>query len=56
MYSKQVSKTEVDAILAELSHDPESRAEQLDVHSLLRLANRFFQAVQRPPDVGAANP
>jgi 16S rRNA (adenine1518-N6/adenine1519-N6)-dimethyltransferase len=43
MYSKQISKTEVDAILAELEFGPEPRAEQLDVPSLLRLANRFYQ-------------
>ncbi|MCH2202770.1 MAG: 16S rRNA (adenine(1518)-N(6)/adenine(1519)-N(6))-dimethyltransferase RsmA [Fuerstiella sp.] len=45
MYSKQMSRKDVDTILAELDHDPESRAEQLDVNELLRLANRFFQVI-----------
>lgn len=43
MYRKEISKSEVDAILTELEFGPEPRAEQLDVPSLLRLANRFYQ-------------
>lgn len=45
MYRRQLSKSDVDAILAELGHAPETRAEELDVATLLRLANRFCQAV-----------
>ena len=45
MYSKQMSRRDVDTILSELGHDPESRAEQLEVKELLRLANRFFQVL-----------
>lgn len=45
MYRQQLSKPDVDAILEELGYAPETRAEQLDVASLLRLSNRFGQAV-----------
>ncbi len=45
MYRQQLSKADVDAILAELEYEPETRAEQLDVAALLRLANRFWQAI-----------
>lgn len=48
MYSKQLSKPEVDAILAELKHAPEVRAEELDVLTLVRLGNRFCTAVTCP--------
>lgn len=41
MYSKQLSKTRVDEILAELGHENEVRAEALEVHTLVRLGNRF---------------
>ncbi len=50
MYRKQMAKTEVDAILTELEHSPQSRAEQLDVPTLLRLANRFYRAVNQQLD------
>lgn len=55
MYSKQMSKAEVDAILAELDHEPELRAEQVEVHSLLKLANRFHRAVNSPPESDPAD-
>ena len=41
MYSKQLAKTRVDEILAELGHDAETRAEVLEVHQLVKLGNRF---------------
>jgi 16S rRNA (adenine1518-N6/adenine1519-N6)-dimethyltransferase len=41
MYSKQLAKTRVDEILAELGHDGETRAEVLEVHQLVKLGNRF---------------
>ena len=49
MYSKQLSKQEVDNILEELGHDGETRAETLDVLTLVKLGNRFCEAV-RPAD------
>ena len=51
MYRKQMAKTDVDAVLAELKQNPESRAEQLDVPTLIRLANRFRRAVSEHPDL-----
>lgn len=45
MYSKQLSKIEVDEILAELGHTEDVRAEALDVLTLVKLANRFCTAV-----------
>ena len=45
MYSRQLSKPDVDKILAELGHDGETRAEALDVPTLVRLGNRFNQEV-----------
>ncbi len=58
MYRKQVSKSDVDSILAELGFDAESRAEQLDVPFLVRLANRFFHATgdQEKPETPTASP
>ena len=45
MYSKQLSKTEVDELLEELGHNNETRAEALEVHELVKLGNRFCKAV-----------
>ncbi len=45
MYRKQISKETVDALLAELQHKPDDRAELLDVATLIRLGNRVYQAV-----------
>ena len=45
MYRKQISKPEVDAVLAELEIKPESRAEQLDVPTLVELSNRIRVAI-----------
>lgn len=50
MYRKQLSKTDVDAVLAELGQGSKSRADQLDVTTLLRLANHFYRAVNERPD------
>ncbi|MCP4173458.1 MAG: ribosomal RNA small subunit methyltransferase A [Fuerstiella sp.] len=46
MYSKQLSKPEVDAILEEQGHDRETRAEALDVPTLVKLGNKFCTAVR----------
>jgi len=49
MYSKQLSKAEVDELLAAEGHDEDTRAEALDVPTLIKLANRFHDAVSAPP-------
>jgi len=46
MYSKQLSKVQVDEVLAELGHTEDIRAEALDVHQLVALGNRFCEATQ----------
>jgi len=45
MYRKQLTKEDVDGLLAELEHKPDDRAELLDVVTLIRLGNRVHQAV-----------
>ena len=45
MYRKDISKSQVDEIIADLGFEPEIRAEQIEVPSLVRLGNRFFAAV-----------
>ena len=45
MYSKQLSKTQIDEILEEMGHDSETRAEALEVHRLVKLANRFCKEI-----------
>lgn len=55
MYSKQMSRSDVDSVLAELGHAAETRAEHLDVPSLLQLANRFYQAIHRGSDSAATS-
>jgi 16S rRNA (adenine1518-N6/adenine1519-N6)-dimethyltransferase len=45
MYRKQLSKEGVDQLLAEAQLPAESRAEQLDVPTLVKLGNRFAAAV-----------
>ncbi|MFQ5732310.1 MAG: ribosomal RNA small subunit methyltransferase A [Planctomycetaceae bacterium] len=47
MYRKQLTKPDVDAVFAELGIDPESRAEQLNVRTLVELSNRIFAAIRR---------
>lgn len=46
MYSKDLSKTQVDEVLAEMGHGPDARAEQLDVQTFVKLGNRFAEAVK----------
>lgn len=46
MYSKELSKTRVDEVLAELGHAPDARAEQLDVPTFVKLGNRFAEVVK----------
>lgn len=46
MYRKQLSKVGVDQLLAEAQLPAESRAEQLDVPTLVKLGNRFAAAVR----------
>lgn len=47
MYSKDLSKARVDEVLAELGHPPETRAEALDVPTLVKLGNRFAEVVKK---------
>lgn len=46
MYSKDLSKTRVDEVLAEMGHGPDARAEQLDVQTFVKLGNRFAEVVK----------
>lgn len=46
MYSKDLSKTRVDEVLAEMGHGPDARAEQLDVPTFVKLGNRFAEVVK----------
>ncbi|MFY9257087.1 MAG: 16S rRNA (adenine(1518)-N(6)/adenine(1519)-N(6))-dimethyltransferase RsmA [Fuerstiella sp.] len=46
MYSKQLSKTDVDTLMEELGHDAETRAETLDVPTFVKLGNKFCEAVR----------
>lgn len=45
MYSKQLTKAQVDELLEELGHTEDIRAETLDVLTLVKLGNRFGAAV-----------
>lgn len=45
MYRKDLSKTEIDNILTEMGHDQDARAETLDVPTLVKLGNRFTEAM-----------
>ncbi|MCL4112876.1 UNVERIFIED_CONTAM: hypothetical protein GTU68_024998 [Idotea baltica] len=47
MYSKQLSKDRVDEVLADLGHAPETRAEALDVPTLVKLGNRFTEVIKQ---------
>ncbi|MBQ18726.1 MAG: ribosomal RNA small subunit methyltransferase A [Planctomycetaceae bacterium] len=51
MYRKQLGKTDIDEILAELELPAGIRAEQIDVDGLVGLANRLYQRVEQ--DQGA---
>jgi 16S rRNA (adenine1518-N6/adenine1519-N6)-dimethyltransferase len=46
MYRKQLKKTEVDAILEGMNLNPNCRAEELDVSTLVELANRFYEQIE----------
>lgn len=46
MYSRELSKTRVDELLAELGHPPDARAEQLDIPTFVKLGNRFAEVVK----------
>ncbi len=46
MYSKQLSKTDVDTLMEELGHDSETRAETLDVPTFVKLGNKFCEAIR----------
>ena len=46
MYSKQLDKPAVDAILDDLAFGPKARAEELEPYQLVKLGNRLFEAVQ----------
>lgn len=46
MFRKELDKPEVDAILDELGHGPKDRAEELEPYKLVKLANRFYEAVR----------
>lgn len=50
MYSKQLTKQEVDDLLAAAGHDGETRAETLEIHELVKLGNRFCRAIQPAAD------
>ena len=46
MYSKQLSKPEVDELLAQRGCKTETRAEELDVDQHVQLANSFYAAIK----------
>ena len=48
MYRKQLSKSEIDAVLQEAALGEQSRAEQLDPATLRTLANRMYNALHAP--------
>lgn len=50
MYRKQLSKPEVDAVLADVLPGESVRAEELEVETLVELSNRMRAAVERAAD------
>ena len=46
MYSKQLSKPEVDELMQQQGMESETRAEALQVHELVKLGNRFCAAIK----------
>ena len=46
MYSKQLSKSEIDELIEEMGHTQETRAEELDVPTLVKLGNKVFDSVK----------
>lgn len=53
MYSKQLSKSEVDQLLADLQFNPETRGELLPVAELIRLGNGVYRRIQGIPEPAA---
>jgi 16S rRNA (adenine1518-N6/adenine1519-N6)-dimethyltransferase len=53
MYSRQLDKPEVDAILDELGFGPKARAEELEPYQLVKLGNRLQEAVTRKGTAGS---
>ena len=51
MYSKQLSKPEVDELLAQFGYETETRAEELDVDQHVQLANSFYAAIKVKEDM-----
>jgi 16S rRNA (adenine1518-N6/adenine1519-N6)-dimethyltransferase len=47
LYRRQLEKSEVDVLLAELGHTAEDRAENMDVATLIRLSNHLHAALQK---------
>ncbi|MFO1002141.1 MAG: hypothetical protein U0936_17535 [Planctomycetaceae bacterium] len=47
LYRKQLDKSEIDQLLAELNHTSEDRAENMDVPTLIRLSNHLFATIQK---------
>lgn len=45
LYRKQLDKPEVDALLLELGHTAEDRAENMDVATLIRLSNHLHETI-----------
>lgn len=55
MYRKQLSKPQVDAVLAEQGYKTDIRAEQLDVPALVELSNRLQQAIRSSTEKTVTN-
>lgn len=47
MYRRQLEKSDVDSLLAELGHSASERAEKMDVATLIRLSNHVFATIQK---------
>ena len=47
MYRKQLEKSDIDEIIAELKIKPEARAEELGVSVLVELANRLYERIEQ---------
>jgi 16S rRNA (adenine1518-N6/adenine1519-N6)-dimethyltransferase len=50
MYRRQLLKTQIDQVLADLAFAPEMRAEKMDVEMLIRLSNHLRLLVTDPTD------
>ena len=47
MYRRQLEKSDVDNLLAELGHTASDRAEKMDVATLIRLSNHVYATIQQ---------